>query len=235
LPRETPYFPGWQIAAAIEPARETSGDFYDFIRLQDGALALVIADVADKGAGAALYMALTRTLLRTYAAADPRHPAAVLDAVNRRILSETDTDMFVTLFYAVLDPVEGTLTYANAGHNPPFLLRSGQSLPEPGANDGIERLYNTGMALGVVPEATWREETVRLDPGDALVLYTDGALDARTSADEPFGPERLLATARTRLQAGASRMEEAILSEIHAFVGDAPRFDDVTLVVVKRT
>ncbi|HSJ58462.1 MAG TPA: PP2C family protein-serine/threonine phosphatase, partial [Anaerolineae bacterium] len=249
LPRDTPHLPGWQLAATLEPASDMSGDFYDYIRLDDappedvgagdGLLALVVADVSDKGPGAALYMTLTRTLLRTYAAIHSGHPAAVLDDVNRRILHETDTGLFVTVFYAVLDPVGGTLTYANAGHNPPILQRASSSErysgPEPASQDGVEWLPTTGMALGVVREATWREETVRIDRQDTLVIYTDGVIDAQSATGERFGTERLLAATLDSVAAGAANMQKAILTRIHAFVGDAPRYDDVTLLVIKRT
>jgi serine phosphatase RsbU (regulator of sigma subunit) len=231
LPQETPYLPGWQFAAVLEPARETSGDFYDFIRLAEGRLGLVIADVADKGVGAALYMTLTRTLLRTYAAGHPHEPAAVLEAVNRRLISEADTDMFVTLFYAVLEPDEATLIYANAGHNPPLLLRVG-------GRGKAEPLAGTGMALGIgagiLPDAAWQQAAVQLNAGDALILYTDGVVDARTPEGEAFGLERLLASVQSHLGADASELAGGILAEIHHFVGDAPRFDDLTLVVVAR-
>jgi sigma-B regulation protein RsbU (phosphoserine phosphatase) len=236
LPQETPYLPGWQLAATLEPARETSGDFYDFVRLGENLLGIVIADVADKGAGAALYMALTRTLLRNYAAAQgkraeepARRPADVLRAVNERILSETSTDMFVTLFYAVIEADSGTMAYANAGHNPPFLLRAGDGPPTP-----PELLRPTGMALGVIPDSTWREGRAELGVGDTLVLYTDGAIDAQRADGQAFGQARLLVAAQGKQRGSAQEIEAGILTEIHQFVGSMPRFDDLTLVVVAR-
>ena len=231
LPKETPYIPGWQLAVRLEPARETSGDFYDFIALPDGQVGIVMADVADKGAGAALYMALSRTLIRTYAAQFPDEPARTLHGANQRILHETHTDMFVTVFYGVLDPQSGSLRYCNAGHNPPYLLRSGE----------IEALARTGLPLGIIEDATWDQGEVQLGRGDALVLYTDGATDAQTAGGDLFGQERLLEAiqASRRLPApsgvSAQEMEQAIVSAIHDFVGDAPRFDDLTLMVVART
>jgi serine phosphatase RsbU (regulator of sigma subunit) len=224
LPRETPYIPGWQLAATLEPARETSGDFYDFIPLPDRCLGIVVADVSDKGAGAALYMALSRTLLRTYAAEYPSQPELTLAAINARILADTHTDMFVTLFYSILDPRSGTVTYCNAGHNPPYLLSA----------DGFQSLRTTGLPLGIVGDTTWEVNTTQIPPGDALVLYTDGVTDAQSQDGAMFGQDRLLSVLRACRGLSAQEMEEAVLSEIHEFVGDAPRFDDLTLMVVAR-
>jgi serine phosphatase RsbU (regulator of sigma subunit) len=224
LPEALPAIPGWEVAATLEPARETSGDFYDFVPLPGGCLGIVVADVADKGAGAALYMALTRTLLRSSATLYPQEPGRVLATVNERILAETHTDMFVTVFYGVLDPETGALVYANGGHNPGYLFRSGD----------VQLLAGTGMALGVVPDAAWHQEAAHLDAGETLLLYTDGAIDARALDGQPFGLERLLATAQAHLSGSPAEMQAAILDEIHGFVGDAPRFDDLTLLLVAR-
>jgi serine phosphatase RsbU (regulator of sigma subunit)/tetratricopeptide (TPR) repeat protein len=227
LPAKLPDLPGWKFAAALEPARETSGDFYDFIPLTGGRMGLVVADVADKGAGAALYMALSRTLIRTYAAQFSGRPAQVLAAVNGRIVDETDTEMFVTVFYGVLDPNTGVVTYANAGHNPPFLLRGGDA-------GAVQALEQAGMALGVVHEAVLTEDSVILAPGDSLLLYTDGATDAQGADGELFGAERLLDVALAQQGRSAPEMQQGILAEIHRFVGNAPRFDDLTLAIVTR-
>jgi sigma-B regulation protein RsbU (phosphoserine phosphatase) len=230
LPEKTPYIPGWQLAVRLEPARETSGDFYDFIPLPDGQVGIVVADVADKGAGAALYMALSRTLIRTYAAQFPDQPALTLRGANQRILQETHTDMFVTVFYGVLDPQSGSLLYGNAGHNPPFLLKAG----------GVEALGRTGLPLGIIEDTAWEQGRAQIDRGDALVLYTDGAIDAQTEKGDLFGQERLLEaiqanhTSSDPTTVNAQEIEQAVLSAVHDFVGDAPRFDDLTLMVVTR-
>ena len=225
LPDTAPAVSGWDVAATLEPALQTWGDFFDFIPLPRSRLGIVVADVADKGAGAALYMALTRTLLRSCAPLQPKDPGQVLATVNARILTETQTSMFVTVFYGVLDPGTGTLRYANGGHNPPCLFRS----------NGRDTLAPTGMALGTLPDRNWETHRATLLPGDTLFLYTDGAIDARAPQGNAFGLERLLSTAQAHLGHPCAEIQAAVLDEIHRFVGRAPRFDDVTLMVVART
>ena len=226
LPSDLPAVTGWQLAATLEPARETSGDFYDFIPLPEGRLGIVIADVSDKGMGAALYMALSQTLFRTYATEYHTRPELVLSIANRRILSDARAGLFVTVFYGILDPTTGTLTYCNAGHNPPYLL-SAQN------RDTVQTLRRTGMVLGVVEDATWKQETVRLAPGDVLLLYTDGVTDAEDEQGSFFGQERLLEMAQANLGHSAKDIQDALLAEVHEFMDDAPQFDDITLVIVR--
>jgi len=224
LPKEVPHLPGWDILATVEPAREMSGDFYDFIALPEGRLGIVVADVTDKGAGAALYMALSRTLIRTFAMEYPTQPAQVLSATNERLLNDAKEIMFVTVFYGVLDPLTSTLTYSSAGHNPQYFLG--------GEQDKVRELSRTGSALGLLEGSAWEQETLLVAPGDALVLYTDGIPDARDASGRWFGEERLLEVAQRAQGCTAWEIQEAVLDEIHAFVGDAPRFDDITLMVL---
>jgi DNA-binding NarL/FixJ family response regulator len=225
LPGEPPDIPGWQLDAVLEPARETSGDFYDFIPLPDGRLGIVVADVADKGLGAALYMAMSRTLIRTYATDYPTQPDLVLGAASRRILADTRAGLFVTVFYGVLDPITGALTYCNAGHNPPVLLNG----------SAIQELRRTGMALGVLEDAAWQRATVHLAPGDTLVLYTDGLTDTQNADGSFFGRERLLSVAEANLGHSARDVQNALVTSAHDFAGQAVQFDDITLVVLVRT
>jgi serine phosphatase RsbU (regulator of sigma subunit)/DNA-binding NarL/FixJ family response regulator len=233
LPSSLPSLAGWQIAVTLEPARETSGDFYDFIPLPDGHLGLVIADVSDKGMGAALYMALSRTLIRTYAAEFPTRPDLVLSATSRRILEDTRAGLFVTAFYGILEPASGSLRYCNAGHNPPYLFNRR-------ADEAVQVLGKTGMALGAVEDTTWTHSTVCLEPGNTLVLYTDGITEAQDEQGDFFGRQRLLSV----LQAETSiprphkhavlHVQEALLGEVRQFMGTAPQHDDMTLMILLR-
>jgi serine phosphatase RsbU (regulator of sigma subunit) len=222
LPRSMPQIEGWEIAAAIIPARQTSGDFYDFVMLDRGRVAFIVADVADKGTGAALYMALSRTLLRTYASQYPDDPARVLQASNDRLFTDTESDQFVTVFYAVLDPATNTLTYANAGHNPALILN----------NSTTQELGQTGIPLGMFEAMAWKTKSVTLTPGDLLVMYSDGVSEAQDGQNAEFGMERLIAAAHTD-QPALEGIQKHIITTINQFVGDAPQFDDITLVLVR--
>ena len=223
LPNEIPQHPNWDFAATLIPARQTSGDFYDFVPLGNGRLGLVVADVADKGTGAALYMALSRTLIRTYAMQFPDEPGKALQFANERILSDTESDQFVTVFYGVLELVSGRFTYANAGHNPTYHL-----------NGAVQSLTKTGIPLGMFEEMVWQQETIQIGAGDSLILYSDGVPEAQNSQQEEFGDDRMLAIAQQRPQAAAITRQNAITEAVTAFVDGAPQFDDITLMVATR-
>jgi hypothetical protein len=227
LPGSPPEIDGWQLAATLRPARETSGDFYDFIPLPGERFGLVIADVTDKGLGAALYMALCRTLIRTYAADYTDRPDLTLDAANQRILAETGADLFMTVFYGVLDPGSGTLTYCNAGHHPPMMFNIQEQ-------DQVQVLPGRGIAMGVIQDTGWGHTTVHLPPGTLLLLYTDGVPDALNSHKESFGNQRLLEAVQASLGRTAQETHEALLAQLHRFTGDEPQFDDITLMTVAR-
>jgi serine phosphatase RsbU (regulator of sigma subunit) len=224
LPDRPPDLVGWQVEVALEPARETSGDFFDFIPLAGGRWGIVIADVADKGVGAALFMALSRTLIRTYARQYPDRADLVLSEVSERILSEARAGLFVTVFYAILDPSSGTLSYCNAGHPPPYLADRRRK--------SLRQLTRTGMALGVVEGERWLQRQVQLDPGDLLLLYTDGLTDALDPAAQSFGRRRLEGAIESRPDAPASALKEDLLSEVRRFAAGGPQVDDLTLVVL---
>lgn len=227
LPDNIPQIPGWQLTAMLKPARETSGDFYDFIPLTDGRVGILIADVADKGTGAALYMAVCRTLIRTYASEYETRPELALKAANRRIMADTRADLFVSVFYGILDPAANTLTYCNAGHNPPLLtsLQNGNE---------VQKLTRTGMVLGVIEDTTWEQRTIHFSTGDSLVLFTDGITDAENGQDGFFGDQRLQETVLAHRESSVQEMQVALMAEIRKFVGDAPQFDDITVMMVKR-
>jgi sigma-B regulation protein RsbU (phosphoserine phosphatase) len=225
LPHSIPAIPGWDIAARLVPSRETSGDFYDLVPLPDGRWGIVIGDVADKGAGAALFMALSWSLIRTYISLYPSQPARALEAVNRRIVQDTLSDQFVTAFVGVLDPAAGTLEYGSAGHCPALLLpRSGE----------IRRLGLTGMALGVREQEQWEQQRIHLCVGDLLVVYTDGVTEARNWKGELFRLERLQLAAQQRGRPGTAGVVEQILAEVNAFTEREHLEDDIALIALER-
>jgi len=226
LPSELPRLPGWQLAAVLNPARETSGDFYDVIPLPDNRWGIVIADVADKGAGAALYMALSRTLIRTSLVKFSTEPAAALREANLRLLADYKAEMFVTLFVGVLEPDRAALTYCNAGHLPPIHQ----------ATDGTYALLSrTGLPLGILQEADWEPRSVDLLSGDALILYTDGVTEARSAVGEMFGRERLIKAAQAHRGQPARDVQSGLLAELHKFTGEAGQVDDLALVILTRS
>jgi serine phosphatase RsbU (regulator of sigma subunit) len=227
LPEKPPSIDGWQLAPSLWPARETSGDFYDLIPLPNGKLGIVIADVADKGMGAALYMALSRTLIRTYATDYPERPDLALNAANARILADTQADLFVTVFYGILDPATGALTYCNAGHHPPYLL-------DPKAPDPVRAVPGRGLALGVIEDTKWTHSTLRIPPGTLLLMYTDGVVDALDPFGERFGAEQMLDIAQENLGCSANDLRDDLLTRLQQFIGDEPQFDDITLMALER-
>ncbi len=228
IPTESPTLPGYQISGVLLPAHETSGDFYDFIELEDGKLGVVIADVGDKGAGAALYMAMSRTLIRTYAGEEGEPPEEVISEVNRRILTDTQRGIFLTVIYGILDPQTSTFTYVNAGHNPPCVLS------KVGEEINCIHLDKTGTLVGIFAENTWEAKTISLESGQYLVLYTDGITEAQDEADEFFGYDRLVEALRVGFGKPAEEFRNSILENIQAFIGIAPRLDDITLVVIQK-
>jgi serine phosphatase RsbU (regulator of sigma subunit) len=227
LPNEFPNLDGWELAVTLLPAREMSGDYFDIIPLQEGKIGILIADVADKGLGASLYMALSRTLIRTFALEYDGQPELVFFSVNDRLLEDARAHLFVTAFYGVLDPQTGTLTYCNAGHNPQYLFnQSGQEVK--GA------LIATGMPLGIETGMVWREESVQIEPGDVLLLYTDGIPDSQNSDGVFFKESGLLEAAIASLGLPAQEFQSAILDHLERHVGNAPQFDDITMMVLER-
>ena len=171
-------------------------------------------------------MALSRTLIRTFALGNADQPAQVLEAANRRILADAQSDLFVTTFYGVIDPEAGSLAYCNAGHNPPFLIRAG-------ATD-VATLCRTGMPLGVLDDAAWQCTREYFAPGDTLVIYSDGLTEAHDKDHALFEAERLLETARACAGQPATEIRDVLMATVNAFRGPAPQSDDMTVMVVVR-
>ncbi|KAA3664758.1 MAG: hypothetical protein DWQ04_04095, partial [Chloroflexi bacterium] len=226
LPQELPQLSGWQLAVTLEPARETSGDFYDFISLGNGRLGLIVADVADKGMGAALYMALSRTLIRTFATEFEHEPEKALAAANLRILKDTTSDLFATVFYGILDPETGVLTYCNAGHNPPYLQSP---------NGEKERLLTrTALPIGIFEDVPWEHGQITIKPGELLVMYTDGVVEAEDEEQDYFSEAKLQSITRANIDRSIDMIENKVITAVYDFVGDAPQLDDITLMLLKR-
>ena len=221
LPKELPTLPGWHIERFYQPAHDVGGDFYDFVALPDGRMALIIGDVTDKGMPAALLMATTRATLRQ-AAQRFVSPRAVLEAANEALYPDMPPSMFVTCLYALLDPGSGQLTFANAGHNLPYQFNSSK----------LQELRATGMPLGLLPKMSYEEQEASLLEGDSLLLYTDGLVEAHDRGRNMFGIPRLEELIRQHPNGDASLIQ-LLLSEMNRFSGeDWEQEDDVTLVTL---
>ncbi|HSF81808.1 MAG TPA: SpoIIE family protein phosphatase [Anaerolineales bacterium] len=226
LPHELPKIPGYELIAALKPARETSGDFYDVYELTDGRYGILIADVVDKGVAAALFMVLSWSLIRTYAREHPGHPEQVFEAVNQRLLLDTEARQYVTAFYGVLDPHNGELVYSNAGHLPPLLANQ--------ADSSLQKLERTGIPLGIFEGQTWNRAKVSISPGELLVCYTDGVPDAQNMQGEFFSEERLLAAIQNRLSQSPRQIQTGLLEDIASHMDEADQFDDIAIIVMRR-
>jgi serine phosphatase RsbU (regulator of sigma subunit) len=223
LPGTFPAKAGCDGAARMIPATTMGGDFYDFIELPQGQIGLVMADVSGKGVPAAFFMAVARTNLRDLA---PQHtnPGACLAATNEALCAENPMDLFVTVFYAVLEPQTGMVRYANGGHNPPYLRR---------ADGAVEALDGRGgPILGVLPGATFPTYTLQLRSGDRVVLYTDGVTEAFNPANEAYGEPRLVNEVRVHGGEAPAALVERICESVASFSGSAPQSDDITLTVL---
>lgn len=222
LPKDLPALPGWQLASYYQPARAVGGDFYDFLSFDDGRLGLVIGDVTDKGVPAALVMATTRSILRT-AAQNGSPPGEVLERANDLLCPDIPPKMFVTCLYAILDPTTGHLRYANAGHDLPY-QRHGAEVVE---------LRATGMPLGLMPGMQYEEKETMLTPGDTLLLYSDGLVEAHNPAHEMFGFPHLMELMGQRDD--DNPLIDFLLNELATFTGAGwEQEDDVTLVALER-
>jgi serine phosphatase RsbU (regulator of sigma subunit)/anti-sigma regulatory factor (Ser/Thr protein kinase) len=222
LPKEVPHLPGWQIATFYQPARAVGGDFYDFLTFSDGLIGFIIGDVTDKGVPAALVMATTRSILRA-AAERFVFPGRVLARANELLHADIPPKMFVTCLYALLDPVSGRLRYANAGHDLPYRR---------GAN-GVEELRATGMPLGLMPSMHYEEKETTLAPGETVLFYSDGIIEAHNPRREMFGFPRLRAFLVGH--EGGAALIDYLMTQLAEFTGPGwEQEDDVTMVILQR-
>ena len=223
LPKELPDLPGWQVAAYYRPAREVGGDFYDVIPLPDGRVAFVVGDVTDKGVPAALVMSATRSVLRA-SATRLVEPGVVLERVNEHLCPDMPPKMFVTCLYGVLDPETGLLRFANAGHDLPYVKTA----------DGVIELRARGMPLGLMPDMTYEEKEAVLEPGDSVLLHSDGVVEAHDPEREMFGFPRLKETMAG--VAGGQELIDRVIAVLEAFTGPgAEQEDDITMVTLERS
>ena len=223
LPTQFPKNPAFSVFGKMQAARNVGGDFFDVLALSDGRIGLAVADVSGKGVPAALFMMSSRTLLKG-AGIGVGPPGAVLQEVNELLLEDNKEAMFVTVLYAIYDPATRELSYANGGHNSPLMVH---------ANGTSTLLPLTGgIALGIVPELEYKQETVTLSPGDTVLFYTDGVTEAMNNAEEEFG----LDTLRRQLEADPPEDPEnataVVFEAVNAFAGDTPQSDDITCLVL---
>jgi serine phosphatase RsbU (regulator of sigma subunit) len=224
LPREVPQLEGWQITPFYQPAREVGGDFYDFFELEDGRMGLAVGDATGKGMPAALAASATCSMLRAVAQDSAYSPGEVLARVNKTLLARIPSNMFVTCFYAILEPRSARLSYANAGHDLPYLQHG----------DDAEELRARGMPLGLMPGMSYEEGEASLRQEDDVLFYSDGLVEAHDPHGEMFGFPRL----RTLIaEYGEQRsLGDLLMEELYSFVGEGwEQEDDITLLTLRRT
>lgn len=253
LPNPMLSVPGWEFVACFYPARQVAGDFYDTFRFPDGSIGLVVGDVCDKGVGAALFMGLFRSLLRIFSgyysfqvpsqtdgkladsevevAEVPPNTVKIIDALKAIVLTNNYIAqnherlcMFATIFFGVLNPTTGVLTYINGGHVPPIIKR---------ASGALERLKPTGPAVGTIYNIDYEVKRVQLEPGDIVLSFSDGVPDARSSEELPFTEERLLSVLEEPVPSAVSLVER-IKTEIKSHIAEADPFDDITVLAVRQ-
>ena len=226
LPTVFPSSAEYQVYATMVPARNVGGDFFDVVRLENDCVGLAIADVSDKGVPAALFMMSSRTWMKGAAISSPE-PGVVLEEVNALLHEDNETQMFVTVLYAVYNPETGEFTYACGGHDAPLLVR---------ANGSTELLPLTGgIALGIIPDLEYNQNTVTLGPGDTLVLYTDGVTEAMNVSGEQFGVQRLQSVFETRAPGNSNEAAHMIFEAVQTFAGGAAQSDDITCLTLRRS
>jgi sigma-B regulation protein RsbU (phosphoserine phosphatase) len=229
LPHEMPVVPGFEITGTSLPSQQVGGDYFDFLDIEEGLLGIAIADVSGKGIPAALLMANLQASLHAQIL-QQGEVSEVAYRINNLLYKSTDAHMFVTFFYGILDRQRSLFTSTNAGHNPPLIFRSDGS---------IERLSEGGLILGFQPDVLYEQQTVMIEPGEVVVLYTDGITEAADPSSEMvsedlFGVEKLMDVVRDKASGSAREIQVAILEAIADHTNNSPQFDDITLVIIKR-
>ena len=225
LPTHFPSGDEFEVFGHMEAARNVGGDFFDVLRLEYDRIGLAIADVSDKGVPAALFMMSTRTLLKGTAIGG-NEPGDVLGEVNDQLCEDNDAEMFVTVLYAVYDPQTKTLTYSNGGHDSPLIIHA----------DGSSTLLplTRGIALGVMPGLTYHQQSVKLEPGDTVILYTDGVTEAMNAEGEQYGLDDLREKFSGAPPGSSEDANRAVFDAVHRFAQDTPQSDDITCLVMRR-
>jgi phosphoserine phosphatase RsbU/P len=223
LPRDLPSVPGLEIAAKNVPTRQVGGDYFDFFPLPGGRLAFLVSDVSGKGVPAALLVSTVHAAVHLQID-EAKTVADLIARVDRHLQRFAGTRKFLTCFFGILEPDTGTLRYVSAGHNPALLRR---------VSGGVQQLKATGVPLGMFPNASWKEETVTLSPGDLLCVYTDGVTEALNGADEEFGIDRLERLLVRRPGSSPEELCREVFDEVGAFAADVPQYDDQTLLLAR--
>jgi serine phosphatase RsbU (regulator of sigma subunit) len=226
MSQKLPDISGWQCAGRFIPARETTGDFYYLAPFGNQRYGILIADVVDKGIGAALLMSFCWGLVHTFTSQHPDRPDWIARKLNLGLCRDTHAEQFVTLFYGLLDTGAQEMKYINAGHNPPLHFCQSKG--------SVQELKHTGVPLGIFPTQTWSVGHINLSPGDSLVLYTDGVTEAENPDHELFGCPRLIELVAANLEKPANEIQETILNAVNLFTGRQEPLDDLTLLVLQR-
>jgi phosphoserine phosphatase RsbU/P len=230
LPSESPQIAGFEISGVNIPASQVSGDYFDYLKIDDERLGVAIADVSGKGVPASLIMAICRSVLRSQAP-ENSSPAEVLKKVNRQLYPDIKEDMFISMAYLVLDHARATVTLARAGHDAPLLYRA--------ATGEVSTVKPPGLVLGIDSGSVFDRITgdfaVPLERDDCLILYTDGVTEALNGNGDEFGPERMLHSVRASAESGAGAVIQRVIDDVRSFVGATPQNDDITLIVIRKT
>jgi sigma-B regulation protein RsbU (phosphoserine phosphatase) len=230
LPSESPVFPGFEIAGLNIPARHVSGDYFDYLKVDNDKLGVAIADVSGKGVPASIIMAICRSVLRSQAAGNPS-PADVLQKVNRQLYPDIKEDMFISMAYVILDHTNGAVTLSRAGHDAPIVFDHETKIAAPVKPPGMV----VGIDSGSVFDRITGDFPLSLKRNDCLLLYTDGVTEALDANGDEFGPDRMIECVQTSAPEGAPAIIARIIDELRVFVGAQPQNDDITLIAIRKT